>query len=262
VSKKQPEIPTIPDALLVECPRCGVEPGARCNVKRGWHEARLRRFEELSAQAPLPKTEDFTCEHCGAKPGKPCVAATGKRAGKTTCVHKSRITQAFRAQKGRTDRGRFESTADGGRRDEDGFAVPALPDAWRALFLRSTLRTGFALVLTQPMLEQLCAVADQVDPDRSVFRHSMGLAQPLNHTTVLALERRGLVRHRGTRVLRGEAAERSVVEDVQRYQDHICDTWELTPAGELLVKLLKTTGVFVEQAAATDLKARREAVAE
>jgi hypothetical protein len=254
MTKKRPEVPTIPDPLLVTCPTCDAEPGSKCGVKRGWHAARVRLFEELSAERPLPKCEDFTCSRCGAKPGRPCTKPNGGR----TVHHKSRITQAFNARKGEVSTDRFEMTHDGGRRDEHGRVVPALPDAWRALFLRSTLKTGFCLVLTQPMLEQLCAVADRVEWDRSVFRHAMGLANPNNPTTLNALERRGLVRHRGTQVVRNESTERSAEQDYKRWKDHICDVWELTPAGELLVKLLRTTGVFLEQAAATDLRARAE----
>ena len=246
--------------ILCHCPTCEAQPGDPCQTKGGneasvCHVARRDRAREIESRPKRAEFMDYPCSHCGAKPKEECRGPNGKRAE----AHDSRRKQAFKAWKpGDIEhRSAFEHSDDGGRRDETGSIVPALPDTWRALFLKSTLRTGFCLVLTQPMLEQLCAIADQVHWDRTVFRHSLGLAQPDNPVTRGALERRGLVRHRGTRVLRDQERGRSASQRHERWNDDICDVWELTPAGEQLVELLRTTGVFLEQTAATTLQARR-----
>ncbi len=252
---------TYTTTILCECPTCGAKPGNPCLTKDGHeaqvaHKPRQKRAKEIESR-PKDKTMlDFPCERCGAKVGKSCKNPKGYPAES----HKPRRTAFQRHLRARTTPVRgdaFEHHPDGGRRDERGNLVRALPDAWRALFLRSTLKTGFCLVLTQPMLEQLCAISDQVNWDRSVFRHSMGLASPDSPVTRSALERRGLVRHRGTRILRDEERDRSNQERHERWNDEICDVWELTPAGEQLVELLRTTGVFLEQSAATTLRARQ-----
>lgn len=201
----------------------------------------------------------YKCSRCGAKPGKPCIMVSGRNKGKKTQPHNSRIKQRYREYGGGTIRDEAGKLLPDGhtRRDADGHIPAQLPDVWRAAFLKATLRTGFCLALTQPMLEQLCAVATGFHWDRHVFRHSLGLAMPDNPTTLSALERRGLVRHRGTKILRGEDDERTMSEKSQRYRDEIFDAWELTPAGEKIVELLALTGVFVEPAAAADFKARK-----
>lgn len=203
------------------------------------------------------KPIDFPCEHCGAKPGKRCTTAGGTE---VYYQHISRTRQARRAKEkapGRWGPEPNELLVDGvTRRDEDGDIPPQLPGTWRAAFLKNTLRTGFCLSLSQPMLEQLCAVADGVHWDRCVFRNSMGHAMPDNPATLGSLSRRGLVRHRGTKILNAEGkARQGTPEEIQRWHDNICDVWELTPAGEKLVELLKLAGVFVQATAASDLEA-------
>lgn len=186
----------------------------------------------------------FKCPRCGAMPHKQCVTPSGQPL---------RRPHAVRPQSSLA----FEQLHDGRRRTARGGVPAPLPNAWKAAFLRSTLRTGFCLALTQPMLEALCAVADRVQWDRFVFRHTMGQAAPNSWLVTLhALESRGLTRHRGTEVTHAEEESRTAAERSQRLVDEICDVWELTPAGEKVVELLKLTGVFVEQVAATNLRAR------
>lgn len=203
--------------------------------------------------------KSFRCGFCGARPNSPCVVVTGRTKGKASAAtHKSRISQYHLA----SNKGHpyaDEMMPDGiTRRDSKGHIPPQLPDTWRVAFLKTTLRTGFCLALTQPMLELLCAVATGFQWDRAVFRHSMGMAMPDNTiATVGALERRGLVRHRGTDVVRAEVQARSSNERSLRFIQHQCDTWELTPAGVAVVDLLKVTGVFIEPAAASDAAARK-----
>ncbi len=202
---------------------------------------------------------DYLCGRCGAKPGAHCKTSAGDRALQ---FHKSRLSQVHAVRMADPNHHwgpePGELLSDGHtRRDERVMVPPQLPDVWRAAFLKSTLRTGFCLALSQPMLEQLCAVAEKVESDRSVFRHSLGLMMPDNPATLGSLERRGLVRHRGEQVLRDERDARSPETTHRRWHDNICDVWELTPAGEQVVRLLRLTGVFIEPSAAIDLRARR-----
>lgn len=199
---------------------------------------------------------DYACTYCKAKPGKPCKTRDGTK----TAVHVNRVRQRVREHGPGTIKDDAGKLLEDGvtRRDADGHVPPQLPNTWRVAFLKSTLRTGFCLALTQPMLEQLCAVASGFEWDRFVFRATLGHAFPDNPATMGSLERRGLVRHRGTKVLRREDEDRTWNEKAQRFEDNVCDTWELTPAGEKVVELLHLTGVFVEPSAGADFRSRKQ----
>lgn len=98
-----------------------------------------------------------------------------------------------------------------------------------AAFRASVMRTGLALVLTQPMLEHLCAIAEGVETDRSLYFRELGRAAPHNPiTTLAALEKRGLVN---------------------------CDK-KLTTIGEKIIALLKEAGVFKRADAALAKKGK------
>lgn len=95
--------------------------------------------------------------------------------------------------------------------------TPVVEDC-RAAFRASVMRTGLALVLTQPMLERLCAVACDAQSDTSLYFQALGGVRPDNSiATGAALLKRGLI-------------------DNER---------RLTPIGERVVALLKEAGVFV-----------------
>ncbi|HEY9013440.1 MAG TPA: hypothetical protein VIM84_00030 [Gemmatimonadales bacterium] len=111
--------------------------------------------------------------------------------------------------------------------------VAAPPEDWRAAFRATVMRTGLVLNLTQPMLEYLCATADGVMWDRW-GQNGSSLARPNNTiTTAASLEKRGLIRRKpGSEVMRRDNFEESY--------------HELTEAGECVVGLLRSVGVFVE----------------
>ncbi len=117
----------------------------------------------------------------------------------------------------------------------------AAPEDWRAAFRSTVMRTGMCLSLSQPMLEYLCAVADGVTWDRSAICGST-LATPCNSlATSGSLEKRGLIRRKppSPRAEVGTAHE------------------ELTEAGEAVIALLKSVGIFIEADRAIEKKARR-----
>lgn len=93
----------------------------------------------------------------------------------------------------------------------------------RAAFRDATMKTGFALVLTQPMLENLCSIADGVPSDRVLYYKELGAVRPNNFiATGAALSKRGLIDCRG----------------------------KLSPIGALVVGLLREAGVFAVSDAA------------
>ena len=87
-----------------------------------------------------------------------------------------------------------------------------------ASFRANVMRTGLALVLTQPMLEELCALAEGVKSDRALYFRELGAASPHNFiASMAALEKRGLV----------SSNDRT-----------------LTNIGQRVIELLKEAGVF------------------
>lgn len=124
--------------------------------------------------------------------------------------------------------------------------VVELPPDWKAAFHSHTMKTSFALALTQPMLEFLCATADGVHWDRRLYYRQWGSARPDSFLTSAAgLVKRGLI----------ERLPRSQIEGVKYEELHLHAHHRLTPAGAALVELLRVTGVFVEADAAAEKRA-------
>jgi hypothetical protein len=115
-------------------------------------------------------------------------------------------------------------------------------NTWKDNLKSYVMRTNFYLGLTRPQMEYLCAVADDVEWDR--FRS--GPQTPFNFiASEGALEKRGLIeRKKGGR---GHWRTENVYD--------ITSTCVLTPAGRLVVELLKITGLFIEQDNAIERKA-------
>ena len=126
--------------------------------------------------------------------------------------------------------------------------IPIQNDEWKMRFASNSMRSTFCLTLTQPMLEFLCAVADQVSWDRALYFQSIGGAKPDNWSaTSTALIKRGLIESKGRLEHRNWTTWEEACQDTQ---------WVLTPAGDKMVELLKVTGIFVEADAAILKKAR------
>ena len=117
---------------------------------------------------------------------------------------------------------------------------PAVDDTWKQSFQQSTFRTSFNLSLSQPMIEMLCAIADDVQWDR---RQEMTIHRPDNWlATNAALVKRGLAR-------RKTDEERAKLRKSKTYIEELygeVSYYTLTPAGEAVVQLFKVTGVFIE----------------
>lgn len=122
---------------------------------------------------------------------------------------------------------------------------PAKVNEWRDRFRSYSMRVSFQIGLTRPMLEFLCAVSDDVAWDRTLFR---GLYQPDNwKASECSLIKRGLVQ-------RKSEEELLAMRDEDRPSAYF-QCCKLTPAGRLLVELLKTCGMFVEADAAISKRA-------
>lgn len=127
----------------------------------------------------------------------------------------------------------------------------ATPDpSWKDNFKSYSMKRTFMLGLSQPMIEMLCAAADDVLWDRSAYPN---IHAPDNwYSTEKSLEKRGLV-------------ERKSKEELgKRYKagmnwDDYAETGviKLTPAGEALVNLFRVTGIFIQSDAGIRKKARR-----
>ncbi len=122
---------------------------------------------------------------------------------------------------------------------------------WNERLRGFSMRVGFVLSLSKAMLEMLCAVADDVQWDRSLFK---GTVAPDNFLApTLALFKRGLI-------------ERCSEADIKKKSDGIQANiiglyetayYQLTPAGKAVVELLKMAGLFVEADAAINKKTKR-----
>ncbi len=121
-----------------------------------------------------------------------------------------------------------------------------LPDMWKDEFRRATFRTNFMLALSQPQIEFLCAVADGVQWNRTLFP---SIHAPCNFiATSQALAKRGLI-------VRKSESELDAQLGVSTLSYEWC-CHKLTPAGAALVQLLKVTGIFVDSDAALNKKSR------
>src|SRR6266446_4935225 len=130
--------------------------------------------------------------------------------------------------------------------------TPALLEQWKINLRNFSMRVGFTVSLSRAMLEYLCAVADGVQWDRSVYHY----AQPDNWiASQRSLEKRGLI------VLKSDeefaAMRDSRRDDIGSVKFYEWSRWKLSPAGEAVVQLVKLAGLFVEADAAINKKARR-----
>jgi len=128
---------------------------------------------------------------------------------------------------------------------------------WQTNFKKNLFATHFNLVLTKPMIEFLCAVAEDVQWDRSLYYQ--GPHRP-NHplATAHVLENRGLVQRKKLKVIKEEgdiSLKRAQAEEDSSVL-HENSYYRLTPAGEALVHLFKVTGVFILADTAINKKSR------
>lgn len=121
---------------------------------------------------------------------------------------------------------------------------------WQQAFLSNTTRIGFNLVLTQPMMEMLCALSEDLEWDRD-FVHSILI--PCNFlATWEALTRRGLVERKT------EAEINEIFAKSKRERMRVTPFVRLTPAGCAVVEMLKIGGLFIEAKIAKDKLSKRK----
>ena len=119
---------------------------------------------------------------------------------------------------------------------------------WQDTFRAYSMRIGFQLSLSKAMLEMLCAVADDVQWDRRLYHQ--GSHCPENWiASTCSLVKRGLICRKDQEWL-----------DNHKHDPHPQGEWccyQLTPAGQCVVDLVKLAGIYVEADAAINKKARR-----
>lgn len=120
---------------------------------------------------------------------------------------------------------------------------------WRDRFKYYVMRTNFQLALSRPMLEFLCAVADDVWWDRALYRDGGGATPDNFIASSHALEKRGLIQRWTPNMIAKE--RRKPKSNLYEYRSG----FRLTPAGELVISLLKETGLFIEHDLAIQRKA-------
>jgi len=108
--------------------------------------------------------------------------------------------------------------------------TPSRQDDWQDKFKSQMTRVSFQLALSRPMLEFLCACADDVYWDRRAFG---SLHYPDNwFATEHALIKRGLIERKPPHLVKQKTFGKP--------------PWELTPAGIVLIELLKIGGLYIE----------------
>lgn len=110
---------------------------------------------------------------------------------------------------------------------------------WQERFQSNVTRVRFEINLTRPMMEMLCACADDVMWDRAKFG---GITFPDNWiATEFALTKRGLLERK---------PPRPVGDNTPPFR--------LTPAGVALVELMKVGGLFIPaEEAARKMRGRK-----
>lgn len=106
-----------------------------------------------------------------------------------------------------------------------------MPADWQDRFRSNVTRVRFEINLTRPMMEMLCACADDVQWDRAKFG---GILFPDNWiATEFALTKRGLLERKPPRPVGDNTPP-----------------FTLTPAGMAMVELMKVGGIFMPAEAA------------
>jgi hypothetical protein len=118
---------------------------------------------------------------------------------------------------------------------------------WKNNFKAYSLRTNFRLDLTRPQMEFLCAVTENVQWDR--FQYGGNTAPHNFIASSRSLVIRGLIEEKKHQA---KWSGKNIYEIESR--------WNLTPAGELLIELLKITGLFIESDNAIERKAAKKVV--
>lgn len=126
--------------------------------------------------------------------------------------------------------------------------TPAAQEEWKDRFRHASMKIGFVLCLSKTMLEYLCAVADDVQWDRSLYHQNVPFLDNWI-SSEKALEKRGLIERKPPEWFDENKYSESP------FSERSCCV--LTPAGVAVVELVKLAGMFVEADAAINKKNRR-----
>lgn len=127
---------------------------------------------------------------------------------------------------------------------------------WQANFKSYSFKRTFGLHLSQPMIEMLCAVADDCRWDRA---DANTIHQPDNWVaTQGSLVKRGLI-ERKCESERAAITKKVIDGHMRRDEYHEYSYYRLTPAGKAVVDLFKVVGVFVPSDAGLRKAARKAA---
>lgn len=130
--------------------------------------------------------------------------------------------------------------------------TPLAEQQWKDNFRKASMKVGFVLCLSKTMLEFLCAVADDVQWDRSLYHQNVPFLDNWI-SSERALEKRGLIERKTQEWF--EAQKHKATSEQSPFCEMSCCV--LTPAGKAVVELVKMAGMFVEADAAINKKARR-----
>lgn len=129
---------------------------------------------------------------------------------------------------------------------------PAKAEEWRESFRKNSMRVGFQISLSKAMLEMLCAIADDVMWDRSLF-----WSQHFPDNWIASqnsLIKRGLIERKTDAEFKKQYPNWGIKDDTPR-GEWTC--YKLTPAGRGVVTLVTLAGMFIESDAAISKKARK-----
>lgn len=124
--------------------------------------------------------------------------------------------------------------------------IPISQEVWKQNFRTSCMKIGFGLNLSKTMLEYLCAVSDDAVWDRALY-WSNGCPESFI-CTENCLQKRGLIQRK----------PQAEIDKLRHVPGRQC-VCELTPAGRLVVELVKLSGMFVESDDAIGKKSKRGA---
>lgn len=123
---------------------------------------------------------------------------------------------------------------------------------WKDRLRSASMKIGFQLSLTKPMIEMLSAIADNVQWDRALYQST--IAQPDNFlASTQALFKRGLIEIKSERDRKHDNDE-LIAGHIGLYDRH---HYQLTPPGHLVVDILLLAGLLIESDAAINKKAKK-----
>lgn len=118
---------------------------------------------------------------------------------------------------------------------------------WQLRFRNFNVKVGISLTLTKPMIEQLCAIAQDVRVDAFwAYLHGTVSSQSASYHFASAdsLVKRGLVIDLHAQPHLRLVPERNHATLPDGMPDLRDNRYQLTPAGECVVQLLKVVGLF------------------